>query len=147
MLLSDKKKKIKKTMNLEEKNCFTCNLFRWIVFHVYAYYTMNRFLPYSYDSNTLVLLTVLVCNTRKYIVSLSICTFAIPSETNLVEFCTSATEWMDERKIIETWKENVERNGTKDKRCIFLERECIFIYTPREIYKRTKKKRVPIGKY
>lgn len=26
-----------------------------------------------------------------------------------------------------------QKRGTKDKRCIFFERECIFIYTPRDI--------------
>lgn len=83
--------------------------------------SMNRFLPYH--SNTLVLLTVLACNTPKYIVSLSSCTFAVlpkPISPNSVHQQQSG--WNVEQK-----------RGTKDKRCIFFERECIFIYTPRDI--------------
>lgn len=83
--------------------------------------SMNRFLPYH--SNTLVLLTVLACNTPKYIVSLSSCTFAaLPKPISPNSVHQQQSGWNVEQK-----------RGTKDKRCIFFERECIFIYTPRDI--------------
>lgn len=83
--------------------------------------SMNRFLPYH--SNTLVLLTVLACNTPKYIVSLSSCTFAaLPKPISPNSVHQQQSGWNVEQK-----------RGTKDKRCIFFERECIFIYTPCDI--------------
>lgn len=93
-------------------------------------YICTRWIDFHHtDSNALVLLTVLACNTRKYIVSLSIYTFATLRATNLVEFCTSATEWMDERKIMETWKETWGKNVARRINDVFSFRENVFLFT------------------